>query len=307
MSDLRDLLQADLCFRSERKQMNSQGIRRSDRIVLELPLQISGADVNGLGFLEDTQTEVVSRHGARILSRHRMARDQELVVLCLTTGKEADARIVGQLGEGSKGYSYGVEFIDPEANIWDIDFPPLTESEQAIARALLECTRCHSRELVYLGALEAEVLEVSKSLSRPCKRCADTGLWKLSMTELPGPQLAQPTDPSTILADSGGSAGRTPSERKEVRSWVKMTACIRHPYLGEETVTTESASRNGFSFRSSKGYGTGSLVDVALPYTRGGANIFVPARIEHGNELPGESLASYTVSYIPIHRGWPIR
>jgi hypothetical protein len=284
--------------------MESQRVRRSDRITLELPLQVSGADAKGLGFVEDTQTEVVSRHGAKILSRHQMGRDQEIVIRCLATGKEADARIVGQVGEEPRGYYYGVGFLDPEANIWDIEFPPLTESEQAIARVLLECTRCHSRELVYLDALEAEVLEVSKSLSRPCKRCTDTGVWKLSMPESTGPQLP-PTHPPTVLEDSAGPPKRTQNERKEVRVRVKMTACIRHPYLGEEIVTADSASRGGFSFRSSKRYGTGSLIDVAMLYTRDGANIFIPARIEHGEELLGENLISYGVSYIPIHKGWP--
>jgi hypothetical protein len=287
--------------------MPAMKTRRSDRITVELPLQVSGADTNGLAFVENSRTAVISRHGAKISLRHKMARDQELVVRCLPTGKESDARIVGELGGGPEGYSYGIEFLDPQINIWDIEFPPLTQSEQATARALLECMRCRNRELVYLDVMEAEVLETGQGLSRLCKRCTDINIWKVVPESPAGEPMAAPAPPLASPDRAPPEPTRTQNERKEVRVRVSMTSCIRHPYLGEEIVATENLSRGGFSFRSPKRYGIGSLIDVALPYTRGGANIFVAARIEHGDEQPGQNFVVYGVAYIPAHKGWPGR
>jgi len=285
--------------------MEPASTRRSDRITIELPLQVSGGDIKGFAFVENTRTALVTRHGAKIYSQHKMARDQELVIRCLRTGKEGEARIVGELGAGPEGYAYGVEFIDPQVNIWDIEFPPLPPSGEATGRTLLECVRCRNRELVYLDAMEVEVLEAGQGLSRLCKRCTDVMIWRVVPESSATEPEAQPAQP---LADPEKASPKPPpvrKERKHVRVRTRMTACIRHPHLGEEIVATENISRGGFSFRSAKRYGLGSLIEVALPYTPGGANIFVAARIAHGVEQPGENEFLYGLGYIPVHKGWP--
>jgi hypothetical protein len=100
-----------------------------------------------------------------------------------------------------------------------------------------------------------------------------------------------------------GPSPRTEDERQHVRARVKVTALIRHAGLGDEVIATENVSRSGLCFRSRKGYYVGSQIEVALPYSPGPANIFVPARIVRTQELPGEYLlAEYGAEYVKASR-----
>ncbi len=97
--------------------------RRSGRIVIELPIQISGTDVNGIGFSVLTQTLMLSRYGAKILLEKALVEGQEINISCPGNQKEAEARVVGLFAKESEGYSYGIEFLGQESNYWDISFP----------------------------------------------------------------------------------------------------------------------------------------------------------------------------------------
>lgn len=282
--------------------MQGQGTRRSDRIALQLAIIVSGADAMGYGFVEQTHTLVLSRHGAKILLARMLVPEQEITVRLRTNGREADVRVVGQIGAGPAGPYYGIEFLDPQINLWDIEFPPLSDCEQAVARVLLECVRCHTRELSYLNEFEAEVFEANKVLSRPCKRCTDMSLWKPSGA--PAPQ-APPPQPVNSHATPEVPPARTQNERKQVRVSLRMKACVRTAQFGDDIGVTENVSRDGFSFKSAKRYGIESLVEACVPYSPGAGNIFSPARIEHADPLADEGVTSYGVGYIRIHKGWP--
>ncbi len=277
-------------------------VRRSDRITIELPLQISGDDIKGFAFIEKTRTAVVTRHGAKIYSRYKMGRDQEVVIRCLTTGKECEARIVGELGGGPAGYSYGIEFLKSQANIWDIEFPEMSQAEQASGRTLLECIRCATRELAYLDVMEVEVLEAGQGLSRNCNLCTDVTVWRV-VRESPASDSAAATA-SPDAAPPDFESARTQNERKDARVAAKLSAVIRHPHLGDEVVTTENVSPGGLCVRSIRRYRTGTVVEVAFPYTAGGANIFVGARIAHENEVPGQKFRLYGLTYLPPGEHW---
>jgi len=264
--------------------------RRSDRISIELPLEVFGDDINRFSFVEKTRTAVVSRHGARIFSQRKLGRDQEVIIRCLTTGKEGEARIVGELGQGPEGYSYGVEFLNPDANLWDIEFPPLCDAERAAGRTLMECMRCHNRELVYLDAVAVEVLDTGQGLSRLCPRCTDIMMWKVA--------CEPPAADATTAGVARPVGSETPSTATESRN-PGTSVLLRHPILGDETVSAENISPAGLSIRSIKRYRLGAPVEVAIPYTKGGANIFVAARIEQLQETPGEKFLTYTLAYVP--------
>ncbi len=271
--------------------------RRSDRISIEIPIEISGDDIKGFTFLEKTRTAVISRHGAKVFTRYKLARDQELVVRCLSTGKESEARIVGELGAGPEGHAYGIEFLKHEVNVWDIEFPALSQADQVAGRTLLECARCSTRELVYLDAMEVEVLETGLGLSRLCKRCKDTTVWKVASASPAGDPSAQPAE-STVGDVATDAQVRTQNERKDARVSAKVSAVIRHPHLGDEIVTSENVSPGGICVRSIRRYQPGTMVEVAFPYTPGGAKVFVAARIVHENLLPDKKSRLYGLEYI---------
>lgn len=285
--------------------METQRTRRSDRISLELPIQVSGTDGLGRGFMEETKTLVLSRHGAKILLSRKLAPDQEVSILCRTTGQEEAARVVGQIGGEANGFYYGMEFLNQEANVWDIEFPPLSESEAAVGRVLLECVRCHTRELTYLNEFEAEVFEANQCLSRSCKRCTDTSIWKHAPAQTESEQIPLPVQAHDVPPPAVETPLRTRNERKDIRVGLKIQACVRDAQRGEEIVGTENVSRAGFAFKSTRPYGEGMVVEVSVPYSRGAGNIFTPARIEHVEQISSEGLTLYGVSYIPVHKGWP--
>jgi hypothetical protein len=284
--------------------MESDGKRRSDRVVLELPILVSGTDCLGEAFVEQTHTLLLSRHGAKIVLRRKLVPDQEISIRCHETGQESDARIVGQIGgNNDDGFFYGVELLDLNANLWGIEFPTVDESENAVGRVLLECMRCHNRVLTYLNEFEAEVLDANRHLSRYCKKCTDMSLWRETRL-MPGEKApeeeAKPASAGLVRPQ------RTRNDRKYTRLDLKVKVCIRAPQYGEEIAVTENVSRGGFRFHSSRHYREGWLIEAALPYSRTAANIFAAARIVYAAELP-DGTSVYGVQYVPKTEAWPRR
>jgi hypothetical protein len=256
--------------------------RRSDRISLVLPIEVGGSDARGVDFFEPGHTVVVSRHGAKIFFHRVLPPNQEITILCKTTGKEAPARVVGQVQRLENGYHYGIAFLDDAANPWGIDFPELTEGEHAAARVLLECAACHSRKVAYLDASEAEVFEVNRRLSLHCARCADMTLWRPALSSDRNPE--EPRAPTVDTAPP--QPLRTRDERQQPRVRLRMAACLRHPQFGEEVVETTDISRGGVGFTSRKHYDVGTLMEAAVPYLPHQGSIFCAIRVIHCEETP---------------------
>jgi len=280
--------------------MQTNTTRRSDRVGLELPLQLSGTDCTGQGYIEQGHTLLLSRHGAKLVLNRKLLPNQELTLRCLWNGQAADARVVGQMGRGPQGYFYGVEFLDLSANPWQIEFPPLTEARQSVARALLECASCKTRTIVYLSEIEAEIFEENRCLSRHCKTCAATGLLiepNITPAQEPAPPRSSPEQELQAKLAKLINAG---NERKEPKPSLRMTACIRSPEFGEEIVSTEDVSRSGFRFKSPKRYAKGSVIEIAVPYSRKPGTIFVLAQIEWDRALPNEGVTLYGAWYVQM-------
>ncbi|HEV2349494.1 MAG TPA: PilZ domain-containing protein [Terriglobia bacterium] len=280
--------------------METNTIRRSDRVVLELPLQLSGTDSSGQGYLEQGHTLLLSRHGAKLVLNRKLLPNQELSLRCLSTGQAAEARVVGQVGRGPQGYFYGVEFLDFNANPWKIEFPPMTEARQSVGRALLECAKCNTRAVVYLSEMEAEIFEANRCLSRDCKTCHAMGLWtEPNIPPADGP-AAPRSSPEENLRATLARLINSRTERKEPKPSLRMTACIRSPEFGEEIVSTEDVSRSGFRFKTPKRYAKSSIIEIAVPYTRKPGNIFVLAQIEWDRALPNEGVTLYGAWYVQM-------
>ncbi len=269
--------------------MEKENTRSSDRIYLELPIVLTGTDRKGQKFVEETRTLVVARNGAKIISRHILVPDQKLRIRCVKTGRESDLRVSGPIGGEAEEYHYGIEVLESGADFWGIDFPLPSAAERAASRLLLECTQCHSQEVVYLDVFELEVLLANECLARPCKRCAATSMWIT-----PTPANEQVAKNEKVLF-----ARHSIHDRKDPRVSLKVDACIRHPVYGDEVVATENVSRGGFRFRSSKDYPVATLLEAALPYVPGAANIFAPVRVVYREDPPIQGRRAYGVAYVP--------
>ncbi|HEV2349930.1 MAG TPA: PilZ domain-containing protein [Terriglobia bacterium] len=265
---------------------------KSDRISVEVAIVVAGTDLMGTAFMVDGKTILVGRQGANITLSRKLAPQQEINIRCVETSKEAEARVVGQVGQADKDYSYSVEFLTPDANLWGIEFPPMAEGEEAVGRVVLECAACHTRELTYLNESQLEVLENNNSLARHCKRCADYTVWKKSTAEMGETEAAAPAAvPPPVYK-------RTENLRREHRREVRVTTCIRSNEYNDDIVRSRNASRGGVCFESTRVYAKGWKIEVAIPYTRGGANIFLSAQIVRVQAAPSGELSVYGVAYI---------
>ncbi len=265
-----------------------EDVRRSDRIALQLPIRVAGTDAMGASFVDEAKTVVIARHGARILSPRKLVPDQEISVRCLTTGLEGDARVVGQIGEELDGYYYGISFLNPEANPWGIEFPPLGGPGEVVGRVVLQCLACQTLEVAHLDEFEIEVLEANRALTRYCMRCTQSTLWKKSADE--------PTAPPPAAAPVQEAESR--EKRREPRRELRVQACIRSVEFGDEVVWTRNISRGGLCFESRYHYAQGWKIEVAVPYSPGGGNIFLPARIARTQALRQGDVVLCGVSYL---------
>jgi hypothetical protein len=115
----------------------------------------------------------------------------------------------------------------------------------------------------------------------------------------PAAVLTLPSPPDEKSADPQPTpAAARINRRKHPRIKVSYSACIRHPERGEEVVTCEDMSKGGLCFKSRQKYYAQTLIEVAVPYSKGQQAIFVPARIVFVEPLPEQSLYRYGVQYL---------
>jgi hypothetical protein len=297
--------------------MPPEGVRRSSRIPREIAILLVGSDMEGKVFSEQTKTVLISRHGAGIVSEHVLSAEQELIMRRLDTNKEAEIRVVGQLGSVNQIYTYGVAFLNPEMDLWGIKFPGMTESEKAASRVLLQCSCCKTRETVEQSDLESDVYIVNEGIFRSCKTCGSSTFWKRAMEEDGSEAVAvaapvesapaevlestEPAEDATVVTAEPAAAAkieaRVENKRKHMRTKVNFKGCIRSFKFGDDMVTCEDMSRGGLRFRSRKQYFEKMEIEVAAPYSPGSQAIFVRAIVVHVTELKQERRFRCGVSY----------
>src|ERR1700733_10316843 len=152
-------------------------VRRSGRIAKEIRILLIGTDTSGRVFAEETQTVTLSRHGAGVISKHRLAADGILILRFLGGNSEASIRLVGELGEDLRGYVYGVTFVDPNLDFWELKFPP-PPKWRVNFDAPLQCTSCQKREVVDQSEVEADVYALAEFILRPCAICGTSTQWR---------------------------------------------------------------------------------------------------------------------------------
>jgi hypothetical protein len=291
--------------------MPPEGVRRSSRIPRAISILLVGSDIEGKIFSEETNTVLLSRHGAGIISHYKLSAEQELILRRLDTNKEAEVRVVGQIGAEDDVYTYGVAFLDSTDNFWGIKFPPASTEEQEARFAHLECSSCRTRETVQHSDLESDVYLVNEGIVRYCKQCGSSTFWKRAsedaeeapvLVEVAQRQssaaVAVEEPPEPAPAPEPKAAGKPENRRKHVRTKVNFKACIRSFAFGDEVVNCEDISRGGLCFKSRKRYTEKLKIEVAAPYTPGVQNFFVPAEIVYVLEQKDDKLVRCGVAYL---------
>ena len=99
--------------------------RRSQRIVLSVPLIVSGDRASGAQFSERTTTLVVNAHGGLILLREPVLVGQTLSLTHLGTGEKLVCTVKDINPGEEQRPEIGIEFARPNAHFWRVSFPPV--------------------------------------------------------------------------------------------------------------------------------------------------------------------------------------
>lgn len=265
--------------------------RRSDRLMLTIPLHVQGKDPDGTNFFENARTVTLNRHGARILIARPLAGGTTVKVTNLVSRRAADFLVVGPLTPRTEtGGEWGIECLN-KADIWGIQFPP--SREQGESQALLECRNCHAVALLHLSLVEVEVLQTSGILSKPCAQCGKTTPWGYAEKQV---AMGAPPEEAAMLAEAGRAA-QGAEQRRHRRVSLQMPVLVRDYYGGKEITKSENVSKGGFCFTSEKNYQMGEGVMVACPYSSSGQSIEVGAKIVRRTPIQGSERKIYGVRY----------
>jgi hypothetical protein len=98
--------------------------RRSQRVLMTIPVRVSGQNALGSPFEEETHTRAISAHGALILVSTQVYRGQRLT-LANVQAKAALECVVAHIDSHQSDHpQVGVEFMLPNPMFWHVAFPP---------------------------------------------------------------------------------------------------------------------------------------------------------------------------------------
>lgn len=105
--------------------ISSKNSRRSSRLSLSIPIEISGKDVQGRNVHLRTTTNLVNRHGARLSSKYAFSVDSDVLVSVPHLMKQQKGRVAWVSGEADNQGNYQVAVeLDYGENFWGVHFPP---------------------------------------------------------------------------------------------------------------------------------------------------------------------------------------
>ncbi|MGD0696815.1 MAG: PilZ domain-containing protein [Terriglobia bacterium] len=261
--------------------------RDSERLLLKIPIRVTSFGGSAGSFSEETYTVEINRAGARIALQHRAAADDTIRIVNLQNLREADFRVIGasRLETGEVG-DWGVECLETERNIWDINFSSPIETGSSQAGALLECKDCGTQSFCTLQTWELDALE-SGSMQRLCQTCGGPTEWRYvdvnrRVEEVRTPERA--AAPAAQEAPIAPAAAATPA-RTEKRAYrrlaLKLPILVRDKNGDQEVAKTENVSKGGVAVGLGMELEIGDLVTICCPYVEGGQNMEQKAEIRH--------------------------
>ena len=277
--------------------------RRSGRLSQEIPIILIGSDAEGTVFSEETSTVVLSRHGAGIVSSHKLVAEQELSLRVKATNREAEVRVVGEIASEGVKYTYGVAFRDDRADFWQVEFPPAPAWIEERPLALtLECSGCRDVVDVPDGDFEYDICAIHGGLARFCDECGMLTVWRRPTELVETPRRMKPATKEAKVEPEPGltvslaewvepkhekkavAVAETVERRQRMRAKVNFMACVRSEKFGQDVVQCIDMSKGGVSFRSKNEYEKNMRIEIAVPFAaevREAPAIFVRGRIAH--------------------------
>jgi hypothetical protein len=104
--------------------MEGRNRRRSERVVLRIPLQLSAKMPGGKRVCIEAHTLVVNAHGGLLDVGLELLAKQQVLLSNTRTEKVATAKVVRVKGSEDGRFSVGFEFEFPAPSFWPVSFPP---------------------------------------------------------------------------------------------------------------------------------------------------------------------------------------
>lgn len=262
--------------------MTAKGTRNTERLLLAIPVRVTGLKCRKGEFVEVTRTSVVNDRGARIALKSPVFPDDVLRIINLNNFQKADFRVVAAAGTSDQGFAeWGIQLLDPSQNVWGIEFsPPL----QGKSGALLQCQVCSKEGFSALTESELETLTTSGSIDRQCSQCAKPTQWKYSSIHHPprehefGSSVESPRRPEV--------APEPANRRANDRRGAKLPILVRGPGSAEEASVTENVSPQGLAVSLAMELKAGDQLEVIHPYTPGSSEGGKPAVVRRRAAYP---------------------
>ena len=98
--------------------------RRSGRVLLRVPLQLSAKLPDGKRISIEAHTLVVNAHGGLLDVGMEMPRGQQVILSNTRTDKVASGKVLRVEGSEAGRFSVAFEFEFPAPSFWPVNFPP---------------------------------------------------------------------------------------------------------------------------------------------------------------------------------------
>jgi PilZ domain-containing protein len=265
--------------------------RRTERVLIQIPIEVKGNDTDGRAFRETTRTVVINRDGARIALRSVPRPNAQVTITNLQSQKTCQFRVVSRV-QKTIGLEpeWGVECLDPKTNFWGILFPDKEAGPPPaeMVDVLLECTVCRTRELAQLPLASYRKLVEKSLIGLKCSRCKDSTDWRLCFIEEEAGAMGAPAkEEKTRLRPAGIE------RRRAKRLTAKMPLRLRKAEKVEEITRTENLSKTGVCFYSKLQIVTGEEIRLTVGYAAGSPENEIRARVVWGRAVGGNEQFLY--------------
>ena len=98
--------------------------RRSERVMLQIPIIVATESVEGEQMREETQTMIVNAHGGLVKLEMEVMPGQPIELMHPRSGTKAAARVVRVDNPPGGFTAVGFEFVEPSPRFWPVEFPP---------------------------------------------------------------------------------------------------------------------------------------------------------------------------------------
>ena len=106
----------------------AQNRRRSERVMLNMPVQVLAENEERQQIQVEAKTLVVNAHGGLLMLKHEIDNGEMIVLTNPETLEEQECRVVYQGEPCEKGQRIGVEFLTPAPRFWGLEFGELSTS-----------------------------------------------------------------------------------------------------------------------------------------------------------------------------------